>query len=91
MITDHLVERLGGASPSIVDGGFASTPAFAATLGGPETGPYRVVVAETTGAAAGAALLAHWGEPHEPPRLEAARPWAILGLKDYRERWERRL
>ena len=90
LITDHLVERLAGASPLIVDGGFASTPAFAATLAALKPGR-TVLIAETTGAAAGAALLAHWGEPHEPPRLEAARPWAIPGLKDYRERWERRL
>ena len=52
----------------------------------------RVVVAPTSaGAAAGAALLAHWGAPHEPPRLEPARAWAIPGLQAYREKWERRL
>ncbi|HEY1433899.1 MAG TPA: hypothetical protein VGG65_00910 [Thermoanaerobaculia bacterium] len=51
----------------------------------------RAGAARRAGAAAGAALLAHWGEPHEPPHLEAARAWAIPGLKDYRERWERGL
>ena len=52
----------------------------------------RVVVAPTSaGAAAGAALLAHWGAPHEPPRLEPARAWTIPGLQAYRDKWERSL
>jgi hypothetical protein len=45
----------------------------------------------SAGAAAGAALLAHWGEQREPPRLDPARAWAIPGLDAYRQRWERSL
>ncbi len=90
LMTDHLVERLAGASPLIVDGGFARTPAFAATLGALKPGR-TVLIAETAGAAAGAAMLARWGEPYNPPRLAPARAWAIAGLREYQERWERGL
>ena len=52
----------------------------------------RVVIAPAAaGAAAGAALLAHWGGTHSPPRLEPARAWVLPGLEAYRERWERAL
>ena len=91
LMTAHLLHRLDAPGDLIVEGGFTRTPAFAAVLAGlmPDR---RVVVAPTSaGAAAGAALLAHWGAPHEPPRLEPARAWAIPGLQAYRERWERRL
>jgi sugar (pentulose or hexulose) kinase len=90
LMTDHLVGRLAGASPLIVDGGFAGTPAFATLLAALKPGR-TVFIASAAGAAAGAAMLAHWGEPHPPPRLEPAPAWAIPGLKAYRERWERAL
>jgi hypothetical protein len=51
----------------------------------------RVVIAPiSAGAAAGAAMLAHWDEPH-PPRLEPARVWDLPGLEAYQARWERAL
>ena len=90
LMTDYLVERLAGASPMIVDGGFASTPAFAATLAALKPGR-TVLIAETAGAAAGAAMLARWGESHAPPRLAPAEDWRIPGLAEYRKRWEREL
>ena len=90
LMTDHLVERLAGASPLIVDGGFAHTPAFAATLAALKPGR-TALIAETAGAAAGAAMLAGWGGPLAPPKLVPARVWAVPGLGEYRERWEREL
>jgi hypothetical protein len=52
----------------------------------------RVQVAPTSaGAAAGAAMLAHWDEPHRSPRLETAGVWGLPGLEAYRDRWERSL
>jgi hypothetical protein len=81
---------LAGASPFVVDGGFASTPAFAALLAALKPGR-TVFIASAAGAAAGAALLAHWGEPHRPPHLEPAEPWVLPGLEAYRAQWERAL
>jgi hypothetical protein len=52
----------------------------------------RVVIAPmSAGAAAGAAMLAHWDESHPPPRLEPARTWNLPGLEPYQDRWERAL
>ena len=45
----------------------------------------------SAGAAAGAALLARWGETHDPPRLEPARACVVPGLREYQERWEKAL
>jgi L-fuculokinase len=91
LMTARLLRRLDAPGDLIVEGGFTRSPAFAAVLAGLMPGRRVVAAPMSAGAAAGAALLARWGEPHQPPPLEAARPWAIPGLKDYRERWERRL
>ena len=90
LMTAHLVERLEAPGDLIVEGGFNRTPAFAGILASLLRGR-AVFVAPTSGAAAGAAMLAHWGEANEPPRLEAVQEWAIPGLAEYRERWELRL
>ena len=61
-MTAHLLQRLEAPGDFIVEGGFTRSPAFAAVLASLMPGR-RVVVAPTSaGAAAGAALLAHWGE-----------------------------
>ena len=91
LMTAHLLCRLEAPGDLIVEGGFTRSPAFAAVLAR-LLAPRRVVIAPmSAGAAAGAAMLAHWGEPHEPPRLEPARAWALPGLEAYRDRWERAL
>ncbi|HZZ60500.1 MAG TPA: FGGY family carbohydrate kinase [Roseiarcus sp.] len=90
LMTAHLVERLEAQGDLIVEGGFNRTPAFAGVLAALLQGR-AVFAAPTAGAAAGAAMLAHWGEEKEPPRLEAVRGWPIPGLAEYRKRWERRL
>jgi L-fuculokinase len=91
LMTAHMLDRLDAPGDLIIEGGFTRSPAFAAVLAG--LMPLRRVVFAPTsaGAAAGAALLARWGEPHAPPRLEAAQTWDIPGLGAYRERWERLL
>ncbi|MGC9956599.1 FGGY-family carbohydrate kinase [Roseiarcus sp.] len=91
LMTAHLLQRLEAPGDLIVEGGFTRSPAFAAVLAALMPGR-RVVVAPTSaGAAAGAALLAHWGEQREPPRLDPARAWSLPGLEAYRRRWERAL
>ena len=58
----------------------------------PRSCPGRnVFVAPASGAAEGAAMLARWGEPHDPPKLAAAEAWRIPEIEAYRERWERSL
>ena len=91
LMTAHMLRRLEAPGDLIVEGGFARSPAFAAVLARLMAGR-RVVVAPTSaGAAAGAAMLAHWGEPHPPPQLEPARIWNLPGLEAYRDQWERAL
>jgi sugar (pentulose or hexulose) kinase len=91
LMTAHMLRRLEAPGDLIVEGGFARTPAFAAVLAR-LAGHRRVLIAPTTaGAAAGAAMLAHWGEPQSPPRLEPARAWNLPGLEAYRDRWEHAL
>jgi sugar (pentulose or hexulose) kinase len=88
LMTAQLLQRLEAPGDLIVEGGFTRSPAFAAVLARLMPGR-RVVIAPTSaGAAAGAALLAHWGEPREAPRLDPARAWSLQGLDAYRRRWE---
>jgi L-fuculokinase len=91
LMTAHMLRRLQAPGDLIVEGGFARSPAFAAVLAR-LMGHRRVVVAPiSAGAAAGAAMLARWAEPHPPPRLEPALVWNLPGLEAYRDRWERAL
>jgi sugar (pentulose or hexulose) kinase len=88
LMTAHLLQRLEAPGDLIVEGGFTRSPAFAAVLARLMPGRRVVVAPVSAGAAAGAALLAHWGEPREPPRLEQARAWIVPELDAYRRRWE---
>ena len=91
LMTAHMLRRLEAPGDLIVEGGFARSPAFAAVLARLMAGRRVVIAPMSAGAAAGAAMLAHWGEPHPPPRLEPARVWDLPGLEAYRDRWERAL
>ena len=71
LMTAHLLHRLDAPGDLIVEGGFTRTPAFAAVLGGLMPDRRVVVAPMSAGAAAGAAMLAHWDAPHEPPRTRA--------------------
>jgi sugar (pentulose or hexulose) kinase len=86
-----MLRRLEAPGELIVEGGFTRSPAFAAVLARLMPGRRVVTAPMSAGAAAGAAMLAHWGEPHSPPRLEPARRWDLSGLEAYRDRWERAL
>ncbi len=90
LMTTLMLERLDAPGDVIVEGGFNRTPAFSSVLAGlmPER---TVLVAPASGAAAGAAMLARWGEPHEPPKLAPARPWDVPGLAAYAQRWRQAL
>ena len=92
LMTTHMLRRLEAPGELIVEGGFARSPAFAAVLATAHGRAGGFMIAPTSaGAAAGAAMLAHWDEPHRPPRLEPARAWDLPGLEAYRDRWERAL
>ena len=88
LMTAHMLRRLEAPGDLIVEGGFTRSPAFAAVLARLMPGRRVVIAPMSAGAAAGAAMLAHWGEPHPPPRLEPAREWQLPGLEAYQDRWE---
>jgi sugar (pentulose or hexulose) kinase len=91
LMTAHMLRRLEAPGDLIVEGGFARSSAFAAVLARLMAGRRVMVASMSAGAAAGAAMLAHWDEPHPPPRLEHARTWDVAGLAAYADRWERAL
>ena len=84
-----MLGRLEAPGELIVEGGFARSPAFAAVLARLMANRRVLVAPMSAGAAAGAAMLAHWDEPHQAPRLEPAAAWDLPGLEAYRDRWER--
>ena len=91
LMTAHMLQRLEAPGDLIVEGGFARSPAFAGVLARLMAGRRVVIAPISAGAAAGAAMLAHWDEPHPPPSLEPARVWDLPGLEAYRNRWEQAL
>ncbi len=91
LMTAHMLRRLDAPGDLIVEGGFTRSPAFAAVLARLMADRRILIAPMSAGAAAGAAMLAHWGEAHPPPRLLPARAWVLPGLEAYRERWERAL
>jgi len=91
LMTAHMLRVLEAPGELIVEGGFTRSPAFAAVLARLMADRPVVTAPASAGAAAGAAMLANWGEPHPPPRLEPAPVWALAGLESYRDRWERAL
>ena len=91
LMTAHMLRRLEAPGDLIVEGGFTRSPAFAAVLARLMPGRRVVIAPMSAGADAGAAMLAHWGEPHPPPQLERAREWNLPGLEAYRDRWEQAL
>jgi L-fuculokinase len=91
LMTAHRLRRLEAPGELIVEGGFARSPGFAAVLARLMADRRVVVAPVSAGAAAGAAMLARWGEPHKPPHLHAPNVWNLPGLEAYRDRWERSL
>jgi sugar (pentulose or hexulose) kinase len=91
LMTAHMLRRLEAPGELIVEGGFTRSPAFAAVLARLMPGRRVLIAPMSAGAAAGAAMLAHWGDPHPSPRLEPARGWDLRGLEAYQDRWERAL
>ncbi|MGB7977050.1 MAG: FGGY family carbohydrate kinase [Roseiarcus sp.] len=91
LMTAHMLRRLEAPGELIVEGGFTRSPALAAVLARLMPGRRVVIAPMSAGAAAGAAMLAHWDEPHSPPQLEPARWWDLSRLEAYRDRWEQAL
>ena len=90
LMTAHMLERLDAPGDIIVEGGFNRTPAYSGLLASLMPGR-TILVAAASGAAEGAAMLARWGEPHEPPTVARAKAWDVPGLADYAQRWTRGL
>jgi sugar (pentulose or hexulose) kinase len=90
LMTAYTLRLLEAPGDLIVEGGFNRSPAFAAVLSAlmPER---NVVVAATSGAAEGAAMLANWERAYDAPRSAAAAAWRMPGLQEYHDRWERAL
>ncbi|HEY6521312.1 MAG TPA: FGGY family carbohydrate kinase [Roseiarcus sp.] len=91
LMTAHMLRRLEAPGDLIVEGGFTRSPAFAALLARLMAGRRVLIAPMSAGAAAGAAMLAHWDEPHPPPLLEPARAWDLPGLEAHQDQWERAL
>ena len=91
LMSDLMLTRLGVTSGDlIVEGSFATNPAFAALLAALR--PLQQVFAgsDAAGTARGAALLAKWPPLNvRPPPLVAVPPCAVEGLHAYREAWTR--
>jgi sugar (pentulose or hexulose) kinase len=87
LMAAHVLKLLQAPGDLIVEGGFNRSPAFVGVLAALMPGR-DVLVAPSSGAAEGAALLAHWDEPHAPPKPKRAEPWSAPGLREYQERWE---
>ena len=87
LMSQLMLDKLEAPGDWIVEGGFAKTPAFAATLAA--LAPQRRVLLATTtaGAAEGAARLAHWGRAQAKAENQSAAPWRIPGLAEYAARW----
>jgi L-fuculokinase len=91
LMTAHMLRRLEAPGDLIVEGGFTRSSTFAAVLARLMPGRRVLIAPMSAGASAGAAMLAHWGEPHPAPRLEPARAWVLPGLEAYQDRWGRAL
>ena len=91
LMTAHTLRRLEAPGDLIVEGGFTRAPAFAAVLARLMPAREVLIAPMSAGAAAGAAMLAHWNDVHQPPRLEPARVWELPGLVAYQDQWERAL
>jgi sugar (pentulose or hexulose) kinase len=87
LMSQLMLDKLDAPGDWIVEGGFAKTPAFAATLAA--LAPQRRVLraATTAGAAEGAARLAHWGRPQGKAENSPVTPWRVAGLAEYARCW----
>jgi len=82
-----MLDKLEAPGDWIVEGGFAKTPAFAATLAALAPRRRVLLAATTAGAAEGAARLAHWSRPRAKAENPPVAPWRIPGLAEYARRW----
>ena len=87
LVTADVLERLQAPGELIIEGGFALTPAYASVLAALMPDRRVVVATSASGAAEGAALLAHWGGALPSPKTQLATAWSVPGLNEYRERW----
>ncbi|WP_293861461.1 sugar kinase [uncultured Alsobacter sp.] len=88
LMTDDLLNRLGAtAGPLVVEGRFASNPAFGALLAALRPDQQVLAAPDTAGTALGAALLASWPSPQRVAARHLLAPATLDGLAACRERW----
>lgn len=87
LMTELLVDRLSASGDVIIEGGFTRAPAFAGVLAALMPSRHVYVAATASGAAEGAAMLAHWGDHGGILNSEPALAWPIPHLAEYREKW----
>jgi sugar (pentulose or hexulose) kinase len=88
LVSDLMLTRMGATSGDlIIEGTFASNPAFCQTLGGLRPKQPVFAAEDAAGTARGAAMLAHW-LPAYPIAAPAPVPTAsIADLNTYRDAW----
>lgn len=72
----------------LVDGSFAQNHLLCEIIAALRSGQNLYVAKDQAGTARGAALLATWGEPHDPPETHLVKPAALNGLAAYYEKWK---
>jgi len=89
LMSDLMLTRLGAVSGDlIVEGSFATNPAYAALLAALRPSQQVLAGSDAAGTARGAALLAKWPPVDiQPQPLAAASPEVVEGLHAYREAW----
>ena len=87
-MTADVLERLASAGRADHRGRLCARPRRTPSVLAALMPDRRVVVATSaSGAAEGAALLAHWGGALPSPKTQLATAWSVPGLNEYRERW----
>jgi len=90
LMTDLCLDRIGAKGPSIVEGSFVRTPAFAALLAALRGDDGVLVAEEVSGTTAGAVALARWPAASFSVPPKACRAAEVGGLERYRTQFRDR-
>jgi hypothetical protein len=92
LMTDDALDRIGARGPCIIEGRFATTPAYGRLLAGLRPDTPVSVATEATGTLSGALALAFPARRDAPAsRLAPCAPLDLPGLAALRDRWRRRI
>jgi hypothetical protein len=88
LVVELMLERLDARGPLIVEGSFHANAAFCSLLAALRPTQPVHPTDDPSGTAAGAWLLARWGQTRPPAAFGAtATPLQVPGLAAYRRRW----